>query len=307
MDRLTAMRTFVRVVEAGSFTAVAEQMNLARSAVTRQVAALEAHLGAKLIARSTRRLSLTSAGATYIDQCRDILDRIDEAEGDLAGERQTLRGEIRASVPMTFGLLHLTPLIMEFSQTHAEIHIDLDFNDRRVNLIEEGMDFALRITGRLPATTVARRLTTCRSVLVAAPDYLRRHGEPTHPDQLTEHACLAYSLTSRSSWTFIIDGMPHPVEIGGPITANNGSALQEAALRGMGIVYEPTFIAAEAIRQGKLVPILKNFPTPVLDMFAVFPGNRFVPRRVRAFVDFLAARLGPEPYWDQGLALESAK
>ena len=304
MDRLTAMQTFVRVAEAGSFSAVAEQMNVARSAITRQIAALEAHLGVKLIARSPRRLSLTSAGAAYIEQCRDILDRIDEAEGDLAGERQTLQGTIRASVPMTFGLLHLTPLILEFSQAHPDIRIDLDFNDRRVNLIEEGMDFALRITDRLPETTVARRLTACRSVVVASPAYLQVHGEPRHPDELTQRACLAYSLTSRSSWPFIVDGALHWVEISGPLTANNGNALQEAALQGMGIVYEPTFIAAEAIRAGTLVPILKAFPLPVLSMFAVFPGTRFVPQRVRVFVDFLAARLGPEPYWDQGLDLE---
>lgn len=304
MDRLAAMQTFVRVAEAGSFTAVADQLNVARSAVTRQIAALEAHLGVKLIARSTRRLSLTSAGATYIEQCREILDRIDEAEGDLAGERQTLRGSIRTTVPLTFGLLHLTPLILEFSQAHPDIRIDLDFNDRRVNLIEEGLDLALRITERLPETTVARRLTTCRSVVAAAPAYLQRHGEPKHPDELAQHACLPYSLTSRSTWTFLIDGLPHAVEISGPITANNGNALQDAAIQGMGILYGPTFIAAEAIRQGLLVPILRKFQTPVLDMFAVFPGNRFVPQRVRAFVDFLALRLGPEPYWDKGLPLE---
>ena len=304
MDRLAAMQTFVRVAEAGSFTAVADQMDVARSAITRQIAALEAHLGVKLIARSTRRLSLTSAGATYIEQCRDILDRIAEAEGDLAGERKTLRGRIRASVPMTFGLLHLTPLILEFSQAHPDIHVDLDFNDRRVNLIEEGMDFALRITDSLPETTVARHLTTCRSVVVASPDYLRRRGEPKHPDELAQHACLTYSLTSRSNWAFIIDGAPHVVEISGPLTANNGNALQDAAIQGMGILYEPSFIAADAIRAGTLVPILRKFETPVFDVFAVFPGTRFVPQRVRIFVDFLAERLGPEPYWDRGLGLD---
>jgi DNA-binding transcriptional LysR family regulator len=304
MDRLAAMQTFVREAEAGSFTAVADQMNVARSAVTRQIAALEAHLGVKLIARSTRRLSLTSAGTAYIEQCRDILDRIDEAEGDLAGERKTLRGTIRASVPMTFGLAHLTPLLLEFSKIHPEIHMDLDFNDRRVNLIEEGMDLALRITDRLPETTVTRRLAACRFVIVAAPDYLKRHGEPVHPDDLTRHACLTYSLTSRSSWPLIIGDTRHAVEISGPLTANNGNALLEAAEAGMGITYQPTFIAAEAIRQGRLVRILKKFPAPVLDMCAVFPGNRFVPQRVRTFVDFLALRLGPEPYWDRGLDLE---
>ena len=303
MDRLAAMQTFVRVAEAGSFTAVADQLNVARSAITRQIAALEAHLGVKLIARSTRRLSLTSAGATYLEQCREILDRIDQAEGDLAGELQTLRGAIRATVPLSFGLLHLTPLILDFSQAHPDIHIDVDFNDRRVNLIEEGMDLALRITENLPDTTVARRVTTCRFAVVASPAYLQAHGEPQHPDELALHACLAYSLASRSSWPFLVDGQPYPVEIGGPFTANNATVLLEAAQRGMGIAYQPTFVVADAIRQGSLVPILTKFQTPILDMFAVFPGTRFVPPRVRAFVDFLAARLGPEPDWDRGLSL----
>ncbi len=304
MDRLAAMQTFVRVAEAGSFTAVANQLNVARSAITRQIAALESHLGVKLIARSTRRLSLTSAGASYIEQCREILDRIDEAEGDLAGERQTLRGVIRASVPMTFGLMHLTPLILEFSKIHPDIRIDLDFNDRQVNLIEEGMDLALRITDHLPETTVARRLTSCRSVVAASPEYLQRHGEPRHPDELMQHDCLAYSLGSRSSWTFLVDGVQRLIEISGPLTANNGNALQEAAIQGFGIVYEPTFIAAEPVRRGQLVTILNEFPTPTYDMYAVYPGTRFVPQRVRDFVDFLATRLGPEPYWDEGLKLE---
>ena len=304
MDRLAAMQTFVRVAEAGSFTAVADQLNVARSAVTRQIAALEAHLGVKLMARSTRRLSLTSEGATYLEQCREILDRIDAAEGELAGEGQTLRGTIRTTVPLSFGLLHLTPLILEFAQAHPEIHIDVDFNDRRVNLIEEGMDLALRITDHLPDTTVARRLTVCRFVVVAAPDYLRRHGEPRHPGELARHACFAYSLAARGSWVFLIDGATQYVEIRGQLTANNGNVLLDAARRGMGIAYQPTFIVADAIRDGSLVPILRSFQTPRLDMCAVFPGNRFVPRRVRAFVDFLASRLGPEPYWDQGLKLE---
>ena len=304
MDRLAAMQAFVRVAEAGSFTAVADQMNVARSAVTRQIAALEAHLGVKLMARSTRRLSLTSAGATYLEQCREILDRIGAAEGDLAGEGQTLRGAIRATVPLSFGLLHLTPLILEFAQAHPDIRIDVDFNDRRVNLIEEGMDLALRITDHLPDTTVARRLTACRFVVVASPEYLRRHGTPRHPDELTRHACLAYSLAARGSWVFLVDGQARQFEIASRLTANNGNALHEASLRGMGIVCQPTFMVADRIRDGSLVPLLKAFPTPAVDMCAVFPGNRFVPRRVRTFVDFLASRLGPEPYWDRGLALE---
>lgn len=304
MDRLAAMQTFVRVAEAGSFTAVADELDVARSAVTRQIAALESHLGVKLIARSTRRLSLTSEGERYLTQCREILDRVTEAESELACDRHVLRGLIRASVPMTFGLMHLTPLILEFSQAHPDIRIDLELNDRRVNLIEEGLDLALRITRELEDTQVARRLTTCRSVVAASPDYLKRHGEPRHPDELSQHACLAYSLIMRNAWPFRVGDETRWVDIRGPITANNGNVLQDAAIAGMGIVYQPTFIAADAIRAGQLVPILREFPTPVLDMYAVFPGNRFVPQRVRAFVDFLAEKLGPEPYWDRGLGLD---
>ncbi len=304
MDRLAAMQTFVRVAEAGSFTAVADQLGVARSAITRQIAALEAHLGVKLIARSTRRLSLTSAGVAYLEQCREILDRIDEAESTVAGDRQTLRGTVRASVPMSFGLTHLTPLILDFSQAHPDIHIDLDFNDRHVNLIEEGIDVAVRITDRLPDTTVARRLTTCRSVVVAAPAYLKRHGEPKQPADLVRHACLMYSLSSRSSWAFQGEGQAQLVDIGGPLSANNGNALCEAAVRGMGVFYGPTFVVADMVRAGKLKRILRNFPLPSFDMYAGFPGNRFVPERVRAFVDFLAAGLGPEPWWDRGLDLD---
>lgn len=297
------MQVFVRVAEAGSFTAVAAQMGSARSAVTRQIAALEAHLGVKLMARNTRRLSLTSAGTAYLEQCRDILARIDAAEGDLVGEGQTLRGRIRATLPLSFGLHHLTPLILEFTQAHPGIHFDLDFNDRRVDLIEEGLDLGLRISDQLADTTVVRRLSACRFVVVASPAYLKRHGTPKHPDELARHACFSYSLSPRGGWSFIIDGKLRSVEIGGPLTANNGDVLLAAAKRGLGISYQPTFVVGDAIRDGSLVPILTGFARPELEMFAVFPGHRYVPRRVTAFVDFLASRLGPEPYWDKGLSL----
>jgi DNA-binding transcriptional LysR family regulator len=301
MDRFTAMQTFVRVAEAGSFTAVADQLNLARSAVTRQIAALEQHLGVKLIARSTRRLSLTAEGTAYLTQCRDILDRIEEAEGELAGRRGAAGGLIRASVPMSFGLRHLMPLIADYTVAHPDIRLELDFSDRRVDLIEEGFDFALRIATQLPETQVARRLSVCRSVVAAAPAYLKRHGIPQHPTELVRHQCLSYSLAIRSSWPFVIDGSVQQIEVSGRVTANNGDALQEAAIRGLGIIYEPTFLGADALRNGKLQAILTDFELPLFQMFAVFPGNRFVPQRVRNFVDFLAEKLGPDPYWDRDL------
>lgn len=302
MDRIAAMQTFVRVAEAGSFTAVADQLDVARSAVTRQIAGLEEHLGVKLIARSTRRLSLTAEGTAYLVQCREILDRIEEAEGEIAGRRGAAGGLIRASVPMSFGLLHLMPLLAEFMAAHPGVRIELDYSDRRADLIEEGFDLALRIAAQLPETQVARRLSVCRSVVAAAPAYLQRYGEPLHPDELARHQCLCYSLAMRSSWPFLVDGELRAIPVSGSLSANNGDALQDAAIRGLGIVYQPTFLAAGALREGSLKAILRDYPLPEFHLYAAYPGNRFVPQRVRGFVEFLAERLGPEPYWDQGLA-----
>jgi DNA-binding transcriptional LysR family regulator len=301
MDRFAAMQTFVRVAEAGSFTAVADQLNLARSAVTRQIAALEQHLGVQLIARSTRRISLTGEGTSYLAQCRDILDRVAEAESALGDNRTSARGLIRATVPMSFGLHHLIPIITEFSAEHPDIGIEIDFSDRRVDLIEEGFDLGIRIARDLPDTQVVRKLSHSRFVVAAAPGYLARYQEPGHPGELVNHQCLGYSLATRSSWPFEIDGELRRIDVSSRFTANNGDALQEAAIRGLGIVYQPTFLSARALRDGLLKPILCKYSLPTLDIYAVFPGNRFVPQRVRTFVDYLAERIGPVPYWDQEL------
>lgn len=299
MDRLDAMTTFVRVAEAGSFAAVAAQLGVARSVVTRQVAALEARLGTRLIARSTRSLSLTAAGAQYLERCREILGLVEEAESGLAGERGAPRGHIRLSVPLSFGLRHLMPLLADFTTIHPEVSLDIDFSDRPANLVEEGFDVAIRVTGRPRETAVVRRLSVCRSVVVAAPAYLERHGTPRHPRELIDHECFGYVPALRASWPFMIDGELTWVPTRGRIQANNGDALLDAAIRGLGITFQPTFITAPAVEAGQLKVILAAFPAMVMDILAVFPGHRFVPHRVRALVDYLAQRIGPEPYWDR--------
>lgn len=307
MDRLAAMETFVRVADAGSFTAVADQLNVARSAVTRQIAALEGHLGVKLIARSTRRLSLTQDGQAYLLQCRDIIDRISRAEAELGDGNGSGHGLIRATVPMSFGLRHLMPFVARFSELNPQISMDLDFSDRRTDLIEEGYDVGIRITDQLAEAQVARRVCVCRFVVVASPEYLARHGEPRHPNDLRGHECLAYSLALRSGWRFQIDGVVQTINVDGRISANSGDALEDAALRGLGIACQPSFLAADAIRAGTLKRILGEFPIPEISIYAVYPGNRFVPKRVRGFVDFvvdqLAAGSGKDdmPYWDINL------
>src|SRR3569832_1957306 len=299
MDQLAAMKMFVRVVESGCFAAVAGQLGLARSVVTRQVAALEARRGTKLIARSTRRLALTAAGAVYLEKCREILTLVDEAEGDLTDARRNIRDHIHLSVPLSLGVRYLTAMICDFTTLHPDVSVELDFTDRRVDLITEGMDLAVRVTAELDDTVVARRLGACRSVVVGAPAYFARHGRPRHPRDLINHECFGFVLTLCSSWPFVINRKLTWVRTHGRIQANNGDALLDAAIRGLGITYQPTFIAGDALRAGRVERILEQYPSIELGLFAVFPGGRYVPHRVRALVDFLAARIGDYPEWDR--------
>jgi DNA-binding transcriptional LysR family regulator len=299
MDRLEAMRVFVRVAEMGSFSAVAQQQDVARSVVTRQIAALETHLGTKLIARSTRRLSLTSAGAAYLEKCREILPLVDAAEADMTAERQAPRGRIRLTLPLSFGVNRVMPLLGEFMAEHPEIGLELDFNDRRSNLIEGGFDLAIRISSRLDPGDVARKIGRSMSVVVASPEYIAKHGKPAHPRDLANHECFGYLLASRSSWPFLIDGTEQWFPVSGRLEANNGDALLEAAQCGLGIARAPTFIAENAVRAGRLVMLLPGFASPELGIYAVYPGSRYVPHRVRVLVDFLAQRIGERPTWDE--------
>lgn len=299
MDRLEAMRIFVRVAEIGSFAAVANQMNVARSVITRQVAALEAHLGAKLIARSTRRLSLTSAGVRYLEKSREILGLVEAAESDLSEENEAPRGQMRVTLPLSFGVRQLMPLFGEFLHSYPQIELELDFNDRRMNLIEGGFDLAIRIADRLEPGDVARKIGSSRDVTLASPGYLARRGKPRHPAELSGHECLGYLLVHRGGWVYRVDGDWRWFDAPGRLQANNGDALVAAAINGLGIVRAPTFIAEQAVRAGLVELLLPEYDTPELGIYAVFPSNRFIPNRVRALVDFLATRIGPRPRWDE--------
>ncbi len=292
MDRLDAMRLFVRVAELGSFSAVALQLGAARSVVTRQIAALESHLGTKLLARSTRRLSLTSAGTTYLEKCREILNLVEIAETGLAEERQTPRGQIRLSLPLVYSLRHLAPLLLEFSRLYPEVELDMDFSDRRTNLIQEGIDLAVRITPRLEPGDITRRLGSARMVVLASAAYLAAHGTPQHPSELIDHQCLGYTAgPSSQRWSFMVDGRLESFAIRPRLLANNGDVLLKAAVAGLGIAQQPAFIADEHLRSGELREVLKDFPLPELGIYAVLPGNRHIPHRLRVLMDFLVERL----------------
>jgi DNA-binding transcriptional LysR family regulator len=292
MNRLDAMHIFVRIAELGSFTAVAEQMGLARSVVTRQIAALESHLGVKLMVRNTRRLSLTSAGSAYLEKCKVVLDLIEAAEASVMEERLTPRGNIRIGVPLSFGLKKLTPMLLEFSERYPDINLEIVFDDHQMNLIEEGMDLSIRIATQLAPGDIVRKLGSCRLFTVASPDYLKQYGRPSHPSELINHECLGYTLTaSGMSWGFMVEGHLETFYIRSRIKANNGDALTEAAARGLGITRQPDFIVDDYLATGQVETILNEFNAAVLGIYAILSSNRYVPHRVRVLLDFLANRL----------------
>lgn len=292
MNRLDAMNVFVRVVELGSFTAAASQLGVARSVVTRQVAALEEHLGVKLMIRSTRSLSLTAAGSAYLEKCRVILDLVAEAETEVMEERATPSGPLRISLPLSFGLRRLVPLLLEFIRSYPAISLAIDFSDRHANLIEEGIDLSIRVTADLAPSEIVRKLGSSRLLTVAAPDYLNDHGRPQHPAELAEHACLGYSPQANNRpWIYQTDGRPKPFYVSHRLQANNGDALTEAAVQGFGIAVQPDFIVGDLIRAGRLETLLGPFEPPPLGIYAVLPSNRHIPYRVRALTDFMADAL----------------
>lgn len=292
MDRIDAMQLFTRVAELGSFSAVAQQLGVARSVVTRKIAALEARLGVKLMVRSTRQLTLTSAGTAYLEKCRVILNLVDVAEADVAQERATPRGRIRLSLPLSYGLRHLTPLLLDFTRQYQEVGLELDYTDRRLNLIEEGFDLSVRITARLAPGDIVRKLGTSVLHVVASPAYLARHGRPLHPQELAHHECLGYvSQGNTQAWVFAVDGRVETFPVRSRINANNGDALTIAAVQGLGITVQPDFIVADYLASGEVEMLLEQFRAPPLGIYAVLPSNRHVPHRVSALIGFLAGRL----------------
>lgn len=300
MDRLLAMKVFVAVVDSGAFAKAALQLNLSTTAVSRHVAQLEDHLGAPLLQRTTRRLSLTETGAAYYDRCRQILSDVEEAEAQAASAEAQPRGLLRISLPYSFGLRYVSPLLPEFRSHYPELTLDVSFADRMVDLVEEGVDMALRIT-RSPGTSlVARQLAPVRIACCASPEYLARRGTPVLPEDLREHDCLIYSYVG-DQWHFEApDGERTVVQVRGPLRANSGDVLNEYALAGEGVVLQPTFLVADDLREGRLVRLFPDYALDQSTAYAVYlPGLRRT-ARVQAMVRFLQqAFAGDDPPWDR--------
>lgn len=301
MENLTDIAVFVRVVESGSFTRTADQLALSRAVISKYVSRLEKRLGARLLNRTTRRLSLTEAGAALYARSRDALREIEEAELEIDRLQGEPRGTLKVNAPMSFGILHVAPAVPEFLARHAAVTVDLRMDDRIVDLIEEGFDVAIRIAELQDSTLIARKLAPCRQVVCASTEYLRRHPLPQTPEDLTEHNCIIYTYArSPNIWRFrSANGEDISVPVRGNLRVNNGLAEREAALQGLGIIITPTFYVGDAIRDGRLQVVLNEYAVPELSVYAVYPERKYLQPKVRMFVDFLAQRFGPEPYWDR--------
>lgn len=301
MDRFADMEMLLAVVETGSISAAAERLKVAKSAVSRRLAELETRLGVELLHRTTRRMALTDSGRAFYERSQRILADLDEAEREVSSAHAAIRGKLKVALPLGFGLLHLAPLITEFMALHPGLEFDLDFNDRHIDLMQEGFDLAIRIA-RLPdSSLIARRLAPIRHLPCASPAYLARHGVPARPADLAQHAGLAYSnLANPGLWTYVgPDGQPGSIQVPVRLSANNGDFLCRAAMAGEGIMLSPTFYLRQALDSGQLVGFLTDHAWPELNAYAVYPPTRHLSRRVRAFVDFLAEKLSGEPPWDR--------
>lgn len=299
MDRLTAMEIFARVAEAGSFSGAARQLALSKSAVSKHVMALEDRLGARLFNRTTRRVSVTEVGRAYYRWCQQIVAEVAEAELSVGRLQAEPRGTLKVNAPMSFGFLHLAPAIPDFLARYPEIEVDLTLTDRFVDLIEEGCDLAVRIGSPADSSLIARKLAPSRKVVCGAPGYFRRRGIPKTPQELAAHNCLNYShLSPKEEWTLRGPDRTYVIEVGGNFRVNNGDALQAAVREGLGIALLPTFIVGEDLKAGRLQSVLNEFEPSETAIYAVYPHNRHLSPKVRSFVDFLAARFAPRPYWE---------
>jgi DNA-binding transcriptional LysR family regulator len=301
MDRLRAFEVFAAVASEGSFTKAADALDTSPANVTRYVNELEAHLGTRLLNRSSRRLSLTEGGSALFDKVRAILDDVTEAESLATASSMTPKGRLRINAPVSFGILHLAPLWPGFLAKYPEVELDVVLSDRVVDIVEEGYDLAIRISRGGASSLVARRLAASHNVAVASPAYLDRHGRLSTPTDLAGHRCIGYSYNVMAEeWHFTgPDGQPHVQKIRYGFHTNNGDTARAAAIGGIGITWQPTFIIGQDIKEGRLIPVLPDYRLPDIDILAAYPSRRHLSAKVRMMVDYLAGAFAGVPAWDR--------
>ncbi len=300
MDTLTGMRLFTRVVEAESFSEAARQLGLAPSSVSRQINALEDELGVRLLNRTTRRLSSTEAGLLYYERAVRILADAEEAKLAVSQLEATPKGTLRISAPISFGRLHIAAALPSFHARYPFVHIDLSASDSIVDLVAEGFDLGVRMGELEDSSLIARKLAPNRRVICGSPWYFERAKIPENPDDLAEHNCLTFAYHARSNvWQLKGPEGTKKVQVSGSLHTNNGEILLAAVLGGLGLAMLPTWHAGKDIQRGALEAVLTDYEVgPTSNIYAVYPHNRHLAPKVRAFVDFLAQRFGPGPYWE---------
>jgi len=293
MDKFESIKAFTQVVEAGGFAAAARKMGVSRSAVNKLVINLEQALQTQLLHRTTRTVTPTDAGRAFYERCTAILADLAEAELALTRLQAEPKGKLRINGPMTFGHLHLAPIVAGFLAQYPELEVELSLSDRFIDPIEEGFDVTVRIARSMEtASLISQHLAPSPLVLCAAPAYLNRRGIPGQPEDLAHHACLHYGHVAQDSvWTLVGHQQTHQVSVHGPLCCNNGEGLREAALAGLGIVILPTFIVGEDLTQGRLQQVLPDYSPPELEIYALYPVNRHLSVKVKLWVDYLAHQL----------------
>ncbi|SET34016.1 LysR family transcriptional regulator [Pseudomonas graminis] len=295
MDRIECMRAFVATVGANGFAAAARALDVPRSKVSKQIQALEEAIGVQLLQRTTRSLHLTEAGAEYYDACRDVIASLDEAEQRARTGMGEIRGVLRVNAPMSFGLSRLGPLIPRFNELHPNVELQVVLSDQQVDPVKGGFDVTIRIASLPDSSMIARSLAPAPRIMVASPDYLAREGTPQTPKDLAHHKCLSYGYLQSGASLQLCNGKEtQRVTVSGPLHANNGDILAQAAVAGMGIALLPNFIVERAVADGRLVPVLCDWEAPAITVNAVYPSARRVPMKTRAFIDFLVAELSVE-------------
>lgn len=301
MDRFDAMKAFVAVATEGSFTQAAIRLDTSNQLVSKYVAQLEQYLGTRLFNRTTRRIHLTEAGEHCLQHAKQILENLEDMEGSIGVLRHQAQGLLRISAPVSFSTLHLSPLIRDFRRRFPEVGVDLQLNDRKVDVVEDGFDVALRIGQLKSSSLIARKIAPIRMVVCASPSYLAKYGEPEKPEDLIQGHFLTYSYMDygRTDSPLYSTLKKRSQEKVSQFSANNGEVLVEAAIAGEGYILQPTFIAGEALKKKQLKVILSDYEPDSLALYAVYPHRKLIATKLRAFIDYLGSYYGEIPYWDQ--------
>jgi DNA-binding transcriptional LysR family regulator len=302
---LEELRTFVEVIESGGLNRAAARLGVSKSIISRRITRLETDLGTRLLSRSTRGIIPTEAGIEFKSRCDRILAELNEARDAVAQQGRSVRGRLRLSAPLAFGVRHLAPVLADLASAHPELEIDVSYTDRVVDLIGERFDAAVRIGSLRDSSLVVRRIAPVHAVLVASPDYLARHGRPRTPQDLVGHECLIYTGSLVPEWQFLSGKRRMAIRPVGRLRSDSGEAILQWAIAGMGIADSPSFLVSDAIESGALEPLLLNHPRPEYSIHIVRPPGSHVPGKVRVLIDTLVERFGGNPDWDRCLAARS--